>query len=75
MRVFVTILENGRYLGFPIYQSERIYLITLEMSHANVHPKNAKCLLYCKGVATCPNGNVTTCPNVISITKFLIAEI
>ena len=33
--LFVAILENGRNLGFSIYQSDRIYLITIEMSHAN----------------------------------------
>ena len=81
MHLFVAILENGRHLGFSIYQSHRIYLITIEMSHANfvacitictLHPKNANYLLHCKSVTTCPKGTVTTCPNVISITKFVI---
>ena len=84
MHLFVTILENGHHLGFSIYQSDRIYLITIEMSHANfgacitlctIHPKNATYLLHCKSVTTCPNGNVTTCPNVISITIFMISFI
>ena len=67
--------KNVRRLGFSIYQSDRIYLITIEMSHANfgacitictIHPKNANYLLLYK--------SVTTCPNVISITKFVIIE-
>ena len=83
MHLFVAILENGRHLGFSIHQSDRIYLITIEMSHANfsacitigrIHPKNATYLLHCKSVTTCPNGNVTTRPNVISITKCIIVE-
>ena len=58
-------------------------LITIEMSHANVgaciiictiHPKNANYLLHSKSVTTCPDGNVTTCPNVISLTKFVIVK-
>ena len=61
MHLFVAILENGRHLGFSIHQSDRIYLITIEMSHANfsacitigrIHPKNATYLLHCKGPAT-----------------------
>ena len=48
MHLFVAILENGRHLGFSIYQSDSIYLITIEMSHAKcgacikigtIHPK------------------------------------
>ena len=58
-------------------------LITIEMSHANfgacivictIHPKNANYLLHSESVTTCPDGNVTTCPNVISLTKFAIVE-
>ena len=58
-------------------------LITLEMSHANfgaciiictIHPKNANYLLHSMIVTTCPDGNVTTCPNVISLTKLVIVE-
>ena len=83
MHLFVAIFENCRHLGFSIYQSDRIYLITIEMSHANfgawitictIHPTNATYLLNCNSVTTCPNSNVTTCPNVISITKFVIVE-
>ena len=53
------------------------------MSHAifgaciticTIHPTNATYLLHCKSVTTCPRGTVTTCPNVISITKFVIVE-
>ena len=81
--LFVAILENGRHLGFSIDQSDGMDLITIEMSHANfgacivictIHPTNANYLLYCKSVTTCPDGNVTTCPNVISLTKFAIVE-
>ena len=83
MHLIVAILENGRHIEFSIYQSDNIYLITIEMSHANfgacitictIHATNANYLLHCKSVTTCPNGNVTTCPNVISITKFVIVE-
>ena len=83
MHLFVAILENGRHLGFLIDQSDRIYVITIEMSRANfgacitictIHPTNANYLLHCKSVTTCPNGNVTTRPSVISITKFVIVE-
>ena len=83
MHLFVAILENGRHLGFPIYQSDRLYLRTIEMPHANfgacitictIHPINANYLLHCKSVTTCPKVTVTTCPNVISITKFVIVE-
>ena len=79
----VAILENGRHLGFSIVQSDRINLIIIEMSHANfgasntickIHPKNATYLLNCKSVTTCPKGNVTTCPDVISLTKWVIVE-
>ena len=53
------------------------------MSHANfgacitmftVHPKNANYMLHCKSVTTCPNGKITACPNVISITKCVVVE-
>ncbi len=53
------------------------------MSHANfgacitiftIYPQNANYVLHCKSVTTCPNGKVTTCPNVISITKFVVVE-
>ena len=56
-------------------------LITIEMSHANfgayiiictIHPKNN--LVHSKNVTTCPKAAVTTCPNVISLTKFAIVE-
>ena len=83
MYLFVAILENGRHLGFSIDQSDGMDLITIEMSHANfgvcivictIHPKNANYLLHSKSVTTCPDGNVTTCPNVISLTKCVIVE-
>ena len=83
MYLFVAILENGRHLGFSIDQSDGMDLITIEMSHANVgaciiictiHPKNANYLLHSKSVTTCPKATVTTCPNVISLTKFAIVE-
>ena len=72
MYLFVVILVNNRHLVFPIGQSNRMDLITRELSHANVGacskigtilPKNAHCMLHCNNVTTCPNGNVTTCPN------------
>ena len=75
MYLFVAILENGRHLGFSIDQSDGMDLITIEMSHANfgaciiictIHPKNANYLLHSK--------SVTTCHNVISLTKFAIVE-
>ena len=80
---FVAILKNGRHLGFSIDQSDGMDLITIEMSHANfgaciiictIHPKNANYLLHSKSVTTCPKATVTTCPNVISLTKFAIVE-
>ena len=83
MYLFVAILENGRHLGFSIDQSDGMDLITIEMSHANfgaciiictIHPKNANYLLHSKSVTTCPKATVTTCPNVISLTKFAIVE-
>ena len=83
MYLFVAILENGRHLGFSIDQSEGMDLITIEMSHANfgaciiictIHPNNANYLLHSKSVTTCPKATVTTCPNVISLTKFAILE-
>ena len=79
----MAILENGRHLGFSIGQSDRMDLITIEKSHTNVgvsiaictiHLKNARYLLHCNSVTTCPKGNVTTCPNVISLTKYVIVE-
>ena len=75
----MAILENGRHLGFSIDQSDGMDLITIEMSHANVgaciiictiRPNNANYLLHSKSVTTCPKTTVTTCPNVISLTKF-----
>ena len=81
--MFVAILENGGHLGFSIDQSDEMDLITIEMSHANfgacivictIHPKNANYLLHSESVTTFPDGNVTTCPNVISLTKFAIVE-
>ena len=85
MYLFVAILENGRHLGFSIYQSDGMDLIglTIKMSHANfvaciiictIHPKNANYLLHSKSVTTCPKATVTTCPNVFSLTKFAIVE-
>ena len=81
MHLFVAILENCRHLGFSIYQSDRI---TIEMSHATLvlvsqcAQLTQKCELsaplVCESVTTCPNGNVTTCPSVIAITKFVIVE-
>ena len=52
------------------------------MSHANfacitictIHPYNANYLIHGQIVTTCPNGYLTTCPNVISLTKFVIVE-
>ena len=53
------------------------------MSYANcsvcitictIHPTNTHYLLHSNSVTTCPKGNVTTCPDVISLTKFVIAE-
>ena len=79
----MAILENGRHLGFSIDESDRMDLITIEMSHANfgacivictIHPNNANYLLHNESVTTCSDGNVTTCPNVISLTKFAIVE-
>ena len=79
----MAILENGRHLGFSIDQSDEIDLITIEMSHSNfgacivictIQPKNANYLLHSESVTTCPDDNVTTCPNVISLTKFAIVE-
>ena len=81
MYLFVAILENGRHLGFSIDQSAGMDLITIEMAHANfgaciiictIHPKNANYLLHSKSVTTCPKATVTTCPNVISLTKFAL---
>ena len=83
MYLFVAILENGRHLGFSIDQSDGMDLITIEMSHANVgaciiictiHPENANYLLHSKNVTTYPKATVTTCPNVISLTKLAIVE-
>ena len=79
----MAILENGRHLGFSIDQSDGMDLITIEMSHANVgaciiictiHPKNANYLRHSESVTTCPDDNVTTCPNIISLMKFAIVE-
>ena len=53
------------------------------MSHANcgvcitictIHPTDARYLLHSNSVTICPKDNVTTCPDVISLTKFVIAE-
>ena len=77
--------ENGRHPGFSIDQSDGMDLITIEMSHANfgaciiictLHPKNANYLLHSKSVTACPKAAVrpTTCPNVISLTKFVMVE-
>ena len=79
----VAILENGRHLGFSIAQSDRMDLVTIEISHANfgvcitictIHPKNAHYLLHSKSVTTCPKSCDTTCPDVISLRKFVIVE-
>ena len=78
MYLFVAILENGCHLGFSIDQSDGMDLITIELSHANfgaciiictIHPKNANYLLHSKSVTTCPKATVTTCSNVVSLTK------
>ena len=80
MYLFVVILVNCRHLVFPIGQSNIMDLVTIELSHANfgactkiatILPKNAHCMLHCNNVTTCPNGNVTACPNVISHMKFV----
>ena len=56
--MLVSILENGRHLGFLIGPSGRIDLVTIEMPYANfgaritictIHPKNACYLLHYKG--------------------------
>ena len=84
MYLFVAILENGRHLGFLIGQSYRMDLISIEMSNAKVrdcitictiHPKKS-CNTYCStvSVTTYPKASVTTCPNVISLTKFVIVD-
>ena len=79
----MAILENGRHLGFSIDQSDGMDLITIEMSQANfgaciiictIRPKNSNYLLHSKSVTTCPKAAVTTCPNVISLPKFVIVE-
>ena len=53
--MLVSILENGRHLGFLIGPSGRIDLVTIEMPYANfgacitictIHPKNACYLLH-----------------------------
>ena len=53
------------------------------MPHANfaciaictIHPYNANYLLPVRVLQPAPNnGNLTTCPNVISLTKFVIVE-
>ena len=80
MYLFVAILENGRHLGFSIDKYDRMDLICIEMSHANlgaciiictIQPKNY--LLHCKSVTTCPKAAVIY-PNVISLNTFLIVE-
>ena len=81
----MAILENGRHLGFSIDHSDGMDLITIEISNANfgaciiicmIRPNNANYLLHSRpeSVTTCPDGNVTTCPNVISLTKFVTVE-
>ena len=56
--MLVSILENGRHLGFLIGPSGRIDLVTIEMPYANfgacitictIHPKNACYLLHYMG--------------------------
>ena len=80
MYLFVAILENGRNLGFSIGQSYRMNLTNIEMSHAKfgdcttictIHLKNSYSLLHYK-CYNYPKANVTTCPNVSSLTKFVI---
>ena len=82
MYLFVAILENGRHLGFSIGQSYRMDLITIEVSHAKfgdcitictIHPDNAYYLLHRK-CYTLPKANVTTCADVIPLTRFAIVE-
>ena len=57
--------------------------ITIEISHANfgvwitictIHPTDALCPLHGKSVTTYPKASVTTCPNVVSLTTFVIVE-
>ena len=71
---FVAILENGRHLEISIGQCYRMDLTGIEMPHAKcgdcitictIHPKNAYYMLHCN--------SVTTCPNVVSLTKCVIA--
>ena len=47
--------------------------LVLVSQFARFTPKSTY-LLHCKSVTTCPKGTVTTCPSVISITKFVIVE-
>ena len=59
-----------------------IYLLVphLEKMAANgvtictIHPTNAHYLLHSNSVTTSPKEKVTTCPNVVSLTKFVIVE-
>ena len=39
-----------------------------------IHPKNAHYLPHCNSVTTYPNDNVTTCLDVISLTKIVSVE-
>ena len=83
--LFVAILENGCHLEFSIGQSDRMDLITIEMSHTNcgaclticmAHPKNANYLLHSTALQPTPTEMLQHAPmaNVISPTKFVIVE-
>ena len=86
MYLFVAILEKVRHLGFLIGRSDRIDLTTLEMTHANfgayltictIHPQmhtNSSTLtvLYITTYPNVPKENVTTCPTLFSLTKFVV---
>ena len=79
----MAILVNSHNNEFSIGKYVRMDLTTIEMLHAifgacitifTIHPNNVNCLLHNNIVTTYPNDNVTTCPNVVSLTKFVIVE-
>ena len=79
MYLFVAILENDRHVGFAIVKSNNYANVTCQLGGAciiisTIHPKNANYLLHTNSVTTCPKDNVTTCPNVVSLTKCVILE-
>ena len=55
-------------------QEDQERLPAFEKRHCTSGLTHLNYLLHCKSVTTCPNGKVTTCPNVISITKFVVVE-